>query len=413
MTAETRIVGYDTTRYHDIQVESNASFQHAKVGDVVNVTNSVSKAGPLPNWRSLISTGQNATTSMSGSETVVALEPGSCYWERRHRFSPYPTGYRKYSAYGQLTGIGVPAMVLDRSESTADNRALSKYYSNLAAVETKFKGLVFAGELKESLAMIRHPAAALRRGISNYLSTAKRRGRKAKKTRRESVVRATWLEYSFGWRPLINDIDSAITAFYSSDSVRPIFEMVKGSGRDKGVVNDTSYQLSNGPLIWSLRKLTTEEVFVQYYGIYQSRGSGVPNLHTYGFRPAEFVPTLWELIPYSFLVDYFSNIGEIVSSWSYRTIGTNWTARLIRREGVIKSYQSNVDHFNTQDGTYNYEQRGSVGSQTNTYKSFVRTPSVTPGLPSLELQVPGKWTQWANLSALSAAHQSASRALRT
>jgi len=271
---------------------------------------------------------------MSGIKIENEYVPGFAYYLQQNRFLPRPSGRLEYEARGSLCYLGLPSFSLDMATTSADNLALKRYYSAINSVSTKLSGLVFTGELRESLRMIRSPARALRYGVSDYLRHLKRVGPTIAKRKRKSFVRDTWLEYSFGWRPLISDLDSAIDAFYSSKVTKPIFEMVKGSGRDKRVKSFlTNQQASNGGLIWAYDVEDTEEVFVQYRGVYRSTGNGVSNSHHYGFKPAEFLPTLWELIPYSFLVDYFTNVGDIISSWSYRWQASDWTARLIRRQG--------------------------------------------------------------------------------
>jgi hypothetical protein len=362
--------------------------------------NNVTKDGVIPHYRQVIASGGNATTAMSGTETTYDYQPGNGLYVRQSKFVPGENGQLRYAAKGSLCYLGFPSFALDRPTTIANNRALTNYYSNLQSVETKFKGLVFSGELKESLSMIRNPAKALRNSIDHYLSHLKKNGPRVKKPKRPSFVRKTWLEYSFGWRPLISDIDTAISAFYKSDAVRPIFEMVKGSGRDKIVKTNSEEGHTHGALQWTYRYVQLEEVFIQYYGIYRSTGNGVPDSHSYGFSPTEFVPTVWELIPYSFLVDYFTNIGDIVSSWSYRFNNPAWTSRLIRREG---EWSTSNEKFVIPplSSLYTYSVTGHPGRSVVKKKVFTRTPSVALSLPSLELQVPGMTSQWVNLFALS------------
>jgi hypothetical protein len=300
---------------------------------------------------------------------------------------PYPTGVETYQA--NLT--------------TARNAARSRFYANLAAIESKFQGLTFAGELRESLEMIRKPAKALREGVSHYLSAVKRRGRGLRKHAKRRVVADTWLEYSFGWRPFISDIDNAITSFYSSNSVKPLFEMARGVGRHRVA---TITPLSNvvtsnqtGALAISAEKRRIEIALVKYYGIYESRGNGCSNSHSYGFSPWEFVPTVWELIPYSFLVDYFTNIGDIVSSWSYRFLGYRWASELSYREisfhtagELVRNIIVPPDPKSTWGGSAGHAERKII--------AFIRTPNLVLEIPSLELQCPGFGSKWTNLAAL-------------
>jgi hypothetical protein len=48
---------------------------------------------------------------------------------------------------------------------------------------------------------------------------------------------------------------------------------------------------------------------------------------TFGLLPERFLPTVWELIPYSFVADYFINVGDIISSYAFHreNIAFGWT----------------------------------------------------------------------------------------
>jgi hypothetical protein len=45
---------------------------------------------------------------------------------------------------------------------------------------------------------------------------------------------------------------------------------------------------------------------------------------TLGILPERFLPTVWELIPYSFVVDYFVNVGDIVASYAFQRNNIVW-----------------------------------------------------------------------------------------
>jgi len=284
------------------------------------------------------------------------------------------------------------------SLDSARNQALKNYYSNLAAEASRFKGLTFAAELAESLRMIRNPAKALRRGVSDYLSHLKRGGR-LPRHRRPSFVRETWLEYAFGWRPLISDLDGAMKQFFSNNTARTVFSLVKGSGRE--VKLQSSFIHSN-PVTASCYAhalyTETEEAFVQYYGIYRGSANGSQDNHSYGFSPWEIVPTIYEVIPYSFLVDYFTNIGAIVESWSYCFLRGDWTSELVRRSAKLKTSNEVLFFY---PGLGNGSINGSPGSMASERKTFTRTRSVPLELPSFEFKLPGFTSQWVNILALS------------
>jgi hypothetical protein len=379
-----------------------------KYTELYNYTDFVEKAGALPHYRKLIATGQCATTSLWGVRYELQKRDGFVsYLQERNNNELNPANYPnlEYVSSGPICYLAPPAagaMPRNTSYVRASNQALKKYYEHIAQVESSFKGMVFTGELRESLHMIKSPAASLRKGVGAYLTHLKRYGKRIPFKRRPKFVRDTWLEYSFGWKPLINDVDSAIKAFYSSDLVRPILQMVSGKGQDVYSQDNGHFTGSNGPSNWTYGLRHQEEFFVRYYGVYQSTGQGVPDNHHYGFRPSEIIPTVWELIPYSFLVDYFTNIGAIISSWSYRFLAGPWTSQLQRVTHHYETYDEKLVAPPPNTVIWKYRHTGDPGHTEFKRTEVYRVPNVGQPVPSFEVQCPGMGsTKWLNILALS------------
>lgn len=382
--------------------------------------NSIEKADGLKGWRKIIEQGGNATTALSGTQYLLEDVGTTMHTGIQLNGHGPEFGYRDLKWKGQLMSpawYDMPVMAFsDPGYTKADNQALARFYKKLASVESRFKGMVFTGELRETLHAIRHPALSLRKGLDYYL-TALKRGSRISLRHRPRFVRDTWLEYSFGWRPLISDIDDAIKTFYASKLVRPIFEMVHAGGSH--TVPDVairSNSLNCGYGFWVRWKDVIGYSYnVKYYGVYRSTGNGVESNHSYGFSPWEFAPTLWELIPYSFLVDYFSNIGDIVSSWSYRFLRADWASRGNQLEAHALTGDTDFvwepDYFNPAD--YNHWIEGHPGVSVARKRIIRRDPSAPLNIPSLELQVPGMTSvKWINILALSKNAASVSKLLR-
>lgn len=382
-------------------------------------TSSVETAGPLANFRDIIRNGGNATTSLHGSRYKISSQSDADLHFGIQLKAGSPTfGYRDVKVKGPvvLPSFSLsPPLVDSEVVLSAENQARTNFYAHLAGEQAQFKGMVFTGELRETLRAIRHPAQALRRGIGDYLSYVRKHGWKQPLSRRQSWVRRTWLEWSYGWAPLINDCDTAIQEFYHSKWIRPIFVMVRGRGRQYRLISSEAAAKNLGygfHISWqnTLQQLAE----VKYYGIIKSHGNGISNAHHYGFSPWEFVPTLWELIPYSFLVDYFTNIGNIISSWSYRWIGCDWAARGSKKATVsstekVKFYYF-ADYYNPDD--YTHWMDGDPGSLVVERADILREPSVSVPLPEFQVKVPGMDSlKWINILALSANLASARRSI--
>jgi len=366
---------------------------------------SVTKDDTKRNYRQLIRNGANATTAMSGTgEVTFETQAGSA--DLTATYHPNNTVY----GYSLKThGLLLPVSPSDVSGSklvaanltSAKNQALTNLYQNLASIESTFKGMVVAGELPKLFAMVRNPARSLRQGIGDYLGALRSRvPRRASRATKRKIVADTYLEYAYGWKPTVHDLDDAFKQFYKSKAVWPLHQMVVGTGSSEVA---TAPYAGTGTYVGvpvTCRVQRVDTYIAKYYGIYSQSGRGLSDVHRYGWNPTEFVPTLWELIPGSFLVDYFTNIGDILSSWSYRFLGLNWTAQTLVTIASAESVDGRiVEQADTAEWRYDYT--GSLGSARVTRKSFTRSPTSDAVYPSLELQVPGfSSTKWLNMAAL-------------
>lgn len=392
---------------------NSGSVSRDSLDQVTTWVQSVIKDERSRDYRSIIARGMNATTDMTGIGRIK-IESVQGYAELEAVYKPanFSNGYFARTS-GDLLPVDASRVggfnASASSLTTARNQALTKLYSELAGLESTFKGMVFAGELRETLGMIRRPAEALRRGVSTYLNDIPRRiPRNASNAYKQRALAGTWLEYAYGWKPLVSDLDSAVDHFFKSRLPRPIFKMVRGVGRS-GIVENSGVTGTSVGLSVTANIQRVDEYIVKYYGIYQSKGNGCDNRHRYGWNPTEFVPTLWELIPYSFLIDYFTNVGDIISSWSYRFIGLNWCSLTEIQQVEAIAINPRINEFvDTNDWDYKY--RSSLGSARATKQSFTRVPSVLLGVPSLEFSVPGlSSTKWLNMAALASQLNTARR----
>jgi hypothetical protein len=386
---------YDWTINHTTGATSSKN-QH---GRSFSWTNSIDSSAKLPNWRRLIAQGACATTLLGVSTNEVVAEPSYFLYKKRQLATNEETS--SISA-GDYHDVGLYPLGFTFNSNVAINRSLVKLYEDLASQETYFKGLVFSGELKESLSMIRHPARALRRGVSAYLSRLRSRGPRLPYAKRLSFVRDTWLEYSFGWRPLVADIDNAMTAIQKNGALKPMFRMCRGSFRSDELMQRTTFDYNPTTSLRLQGFINDTELCVaKHYGVYHSQSPTTSVAHRYGFSFSEFLPTLWELMPYSFLVDYFTNIGGILEALSYRNLGIGFVSQTLYRQGLRELVDMRVVVQDPPPGYKMVYWKASPGSYAAKQVQIQRTPNVGLQIPGLTLKVPGNWSQWTNIAALS------------
>jgi hypothetical protein len=261
--------------------------------------------------------------------------------------------------------------------------------------------------------MLRHPADAIRGGLSKYLKDVKKRlkGKKVWPARKKnSIVASTWLEYTFGWSPFVADIQAAGKAIANLVEKPPENRPVRAFDTKTSIVVDGLYDVvsppGGGSAVSYLRKQdSTTSVYL--YGALNDRSdlNSVPVLSAFGLRPHDIAPTIWELIPYSFVLDYFTNIGDIISSASFNTSYLSWwamTTTVVNRQIAydyhdVTSYSSGVNTVVTGSSS------GSGGIFVNKSISRVNFPSL---VPSLRFRIPGSPKVGFNLAALFAQSRS-------
>lgn len=225
----------------------------------------------------------------------------------------------------------IPAGILD----SLDRSALMSLSQKTKDAYQKISGMVLLGELRETLHMIRSPSIALRKGLSLYFDALKKRASKARSHRDlRRAVNGTYLEFTFGWQPLISDIKAGAEAFAEvlnrreHDGLRPIRSKRFNWSQEAMISHDPEYAIPYffppaSYLLLDRKVLQKSEANVSYWSMQDFRlaqWNKPTALDSFGISLKEFVPSIWELIPWSFVVDYFTNIGDILNFES-----TDWS----------------------------------------------------------------------------------------
>jgi hypothetical protein len=216
-------------------------------------------------------------------------------------------------------------------------------YSKLAqrSYGHDWNGAVFLGELRESLGMIGSTAAVLassyrhvRRGnlaaawtsLKTFNAKASNRdigGLPKHLVRVRSREAAShWLQMRYGWRPLIGDVYTAGQAMASLVEFPPPVKVRARRVKKESLSNRATGLLSS---------VTTKELH-RNVTLYWDRPPDV--IASLGLKDPELVA--WELMPYSFVVDWFIPIGKYLEarafaqSFSGTAVVTNLTVERTR-----------------------------------------------------------------------------------
>lgn len=295
-----------------------------------------------PDYKEQIEQGLNATTPFTaweyesleipGSMVCEVINPPDCFQDRVcygvSQSGHFARGVLVYPSTGQVSGI---------STSTADNSARSSLISDWAQNVTAFQGGVFLGELKETMQMLRKPLLTLRKEVSRYRQAASKVVRGIKrdhfpKSARRALA-GTWLEAQFGWLPLFSDIANAASAVGKvCEGLTPSVR-IRGFGKSQAVVlGSWNGSVNFGGMNTAFRIASVDDSLVVYRALLALDRPQWDAAY-WGFDPIRnFLPTLWELCPYSFLIDYFSNAQEMIEALTMLRGEIKWVNRTTVRK---------------------------------------------------------------------------------
>jgi hypothetical protein len=193
-------------------------------------------------------------------------------------------------------------------------------------------------DLGVTIAMFRHPfksASELLVKMAKY-----RKVRLGKTVRSAAKANAdAWLEYRYGWLPIIHDsrkvMNECLVSRASFDRKRLVARAgSRRIGNQSGSWSATAVAANSGSM--RIDKTSCANVGVIYD--YKSQGPAEDRLKFLGLRLRDIPATLWEITPYSFVVDWFVNVGEwiqaitpvpgvTITGWWYTTTVTTISSR--------------------------------------------------------------------------------------
>lgn len=385
-------------RYDSIGVQSDVTkyklilLNHSLSGDSVK------------NWKAKIKSGQDASSPLTATREFFEWSPGSYF----NRFWIGNSRVHSDNVTGVFPGIGignaptdiipasVPASVSTLARDVAESKAIKALYKKIRETHSQFAGGLFLAEIHKTAQMIRRPAMALQKAMLDYTRRQKSHIRKLRgKTKTESagpeplrkVLAGTYLEAVFGWEPLLSDIDDATKALARLVSERR-HERFRAFGTGEEISHQQNQIISGFDLPqYNLLDIEKRVSTVVYYGSFLGHDpskevelTAQRVVELSGFDLRSFVPTVWELIPYSFLVDYFFNIGDMIEA---ATTDTSKVKRLTKVNidewtQTVKwapNFSACRDEIKIRFGTVNrLEQSGSTGQWVVTRRTITRTP---------------------------------------
>lgn len=358
------------------------------------VFNSSRTGVELPRHRSLIQMGSNATTALTAfSESITQNVPGQMIGVDKSQV----TG-KQAVATSRFFLPSKPSELIDPSLSNAAvARATSKAYGKIRELQSPLNGQVFLGELKETINLLRHPIEKSVR-LTEALIIKRNKLKNVPKAAADS-----WLEYRFGILPLISDINQIISL--ASDIADKEAHL---SYRCYGKAESTSVSVTSDPLpaIFGFTMGTRVEEVRRYECIirFGVLASHLDKHETFSSRivasldDLSSVPiTAWELIPYSFLVDYFVNVGDLITAAVTGTSALSYTSRSIIRSRIVTTQCFTVDGIGS---NWVVDKTKFIPKTFVAQRRDVQRDGTQLGIPPVVFSLPGSNIRYLNIAAL-------------
>lgn len=275
-----------------------------------------------------------------------------------------------YAARNRIQPIFVQALV-----SLAEMHKTIEMIGNVALTLHRFRNALKSGASIEKIYEIlggKFPKAKVRRGITEPIYNR-------------------WLEYRYGWTPLVMELQGAFKALDKTRTIK-----VRGTARGKAVSSkDQTRVVTRTPMFGPAQavlgdaELTfdqQETVECRAYAMFEV-SKEFQTVRDFGFT--EIPLALWELVPYSFVVDWFLPVGDWLEAVTPK-LGVT-----IRAEGITTRRTTHLSRRvtawnKTFSGGVSYDVVGATSLHDQRFLTTVeRVPSLSDALtfPSINVKL--------------------------
>jgi len=375
-----------------------------KVNDFAQtyVTDTVTLGKSPDNWREILATAGNAGSQLSGVR-YYCVQKGFTY--AYGRFSGKYPAANKCQRGASSGAMGIPALRPLRTQlnADADAAARSKFLSKALSARKAWRGGNTLAEFAETVHMLRHPLTGLYNSVSEFAYWVRR----LKARQYAKNLGDLWLQYSFGWSPLFEDIKDINHSLEKwADGTYADTKYISATGKSEESTPMSAFNtagLGTGlAQFMGNRTWTKDTSTVRYYGALKARPECIATIaDNFGFSATDILPAIWEAIPWSFFVDYFLNVQEAIDSMQFAASDFGWMMRGIRNTN--SSYRSALATNEGAAVSAQFDVTGGGGSGISATIYKQRDPYYTFPYPRFHFRVPGLGSlKWFNVGALAA-----------
>lgn len=289
-----------------------------------------------PNWKVKVRKKQDATNpyvkiEFDGRPTRIS---GSCYYSNGQGRSSGTRVEAFYPSFANWDDASTKDLALKRiKKKISDN--VGFYNAVVPVVELR--------ELRSGITSMFESAADVYNKLHARLVQRRIVGKSYK-----AAIADVWLQWSFGIKPLLSDIrkaNDAISQFLTKSD--HIVRLQGGSSITRTKSDEfPNYQGLQGFSI-TYKSAGFERLFYKYVGAFDLKvksSNDYSGSSTFGIEPSSVISTLYELTPYSWLVDYFTSLGDYLDDTfevpSGATLYLSLTRTHIRALELSASYKA-------------------------------------------------------------------------
>jgi hypothetical protein len=288
------------------------------------------------------------------------------------------------------------------------NRAIAKFISQYNNSRSSIMGGPYIKELGQTLSTIINPMSSIRDLTLGYLGRAEKHGRRYKRDRKSlsKALGDSYLEYGFGLAPFAQDV---VNLFVKADSLRLDVKAIDATASERVFAsNDAEPYVNTGyvDLVAYRNVQKYSRVTVRLKGMIRTgidKNGQISRAQALRILPQDFLPTVYELVPWSWLLDYFTNVGDLIQAYSFPFSDVVWGCRTHRleRRAIYSSIKLNAPSipFNCtlkQNSSYATGGNGTIGYTV--WERIYLTPS--DFVPRLEFRLPTNAGQIRNMGAI-------------
>lgn len=270
------------------------------------------------------------------------------------------------------------SFVMGRMPDSSDLDVLARAVSKTREVSFEFATTI--GELPETLSMLKMPLTKLA-----DIGTEVNKMTKGPVRGYASRLTNAWLLVMYGVLPLLNEVDdirTAINAKLGAD-FGPLLKKRAKRIIDPSI-DGTKFSRNIGPCWLHGYEETETKTSVRATVYYQSQRSAIDDL---GLGVNSLIPTLWALTPYSFVFDWFIDVGgwlnTAIPNPSVRDLGNCMSVT------SESTYTLSLNHASlTQVGSVNYPYSSACSIYKQSRRCYQRNIGLSlPALPQVNRRV--------------------------